>query len=184
MQYAEFGIRILIGTVFLAAVIGKVAGRRSYAAFTASLGRLGVVPAAMTRAVALIVVAAEWLVCLLLLMPRADAVGAGLALAAVLLTGFAVTIVFALARGTREVCRCFGSASSSPLGVRHVVRNLLLGGLAACSAGTTLLTPTPSGHWAGLVVAALAGLLSGGCIAAVDSIVALFRPLAAPTPRT
>ncbi|WP_369217416.1 MauE/DoxX family redox-associated membrane protein, partial [Streptomyces flavofungini] len=131
MQYAEFGVRILIGTVFLAAAWSKVSGRRSFGAFTASLGRLNVLPGTAVRAVAFAVVATEWLVCLLLLVPRARAVGLGLAIAAALLTVFAVVIAAVVARGTKEACRCFGGASTAPLGVRHIVRNLLLAGVAA-----------------------------------------------------
>ncbi|MEV0263670.1 MauE/DoxX family redox-associated membrane protein [Streptomyces sp. NPDC050617] len=184
MQYAEFGIRILIGTVFLAAAVGKTAGRGSFAAFAASLGRLNVVPRTATRTVAVAVAAAEWSVCLLILTPAAPAfvVGLGLALAAALLTVFAAAIARVVARGTSEVCRCFGSGSTTPLGVPHLVRNLLLAGFAVVTMSTTLLDGTAPARPAGLAVAAAAGLLAGGCVAALDSIVALFRPMRPVSP--
>lgn len=176
MSYAESAVRVLIATVFLAAALGKVRSRRSFAAFTASVGQLNVLPGAATRAAAVAVVAAEWLVCSLVLSPWTRLAGVGLALAAALLAVFAIAIARVVARGTRAVCRCFGGGSSDPLGVRHIVRNVLLAGLAAGAAGLSLLRGTaPTEPW-GLAVSALAGLLVGGCVAAFDSIAELFRP--------
>ncbi|MEU6064886.1 MauE/DoxX family redox-associated membrane protein [Streptomyces sp. NPDC047082] len=183
MPYAESAVRVLIATVFLAAAVGKVRSRRSFAAFTASLGRLDVLPGAVTRATAVAVVVAEWLVCSLVLMPWTRLAGVGLALAAALLVVFSITITCVVARGTRAVCRCFGSGSRDPLGVRHIVRNVLLAGVAACAAGMSLLREAaPVEPWA-LALSALAGLLVGGCVAAFDMIVELFRPVRpAPSP--
>lgn len=177
MPYAESAVRVLIATVFLVAAAGKVSSRRSFTAFTASLGQLNVLPGTVIRAVAVAVVATEWLVCSLVLMPWASLAGVGLALAAVLLVVFAAVIARVVARGTRAVCRCFGSGSREPLGVRHVVRNLLLAGFAASAAGTTLLREVaPAEPWA-LALSALAGLLVGGCVAAFDVVAELFRPV-------
>ncbi|MGW0792790.1 MauE/DoxX family redox-associated membrane protein [Streptomyces sp. NPDC002911] len=177
MPYAEFAVRVLIATVFLSAAVGKVRSRQSFTVFAASLGQLRVLPGAVTRAAAVAVVAAEWLVCSLVLMPWTRLAGVGLTLAAALLVVFAIAIACAVARGTRAVCRCFGSGSRDPLGVRHIVRNVLLAGLAACAAGMSLLRGTaPAEPWA-LGVSALAGLLAGGCVAAFDVIVELFRPV-------
>ncbi|MGV9253488.1 MauE/DoxX family redox-associated membrane protein [Streptomyces sp. NPDC003697] len=178
MPYAESAVRVLIATVFLAAAVGKVRSRHSFAAFTASVRELNVLPRAVTRAAAVAVVAAEWLVCALVLMPWTRLAGAGLALAAALLVVFAIAIACVVSRGTRAVCRCFGSRSRDPLGVRHVVRNVLLAGLAACAAGMSLPreAAAPAEPWA-LALSALAGLLAGGCVAAFDVIVELFRPV-------
>ncbi|PWJ05178.1 hypothetical protein DKG34_23050 [Streptomyces sp. NWU49] len=176
VPYAEFAVRVLIATVFLTAAVSKVSSGRSFAAFAASLGRLDVLPGAVTRAAAVAVVAAEWLVCALVLMPWPRPAGAGLALAAALLVVFAVAITRVVARGTRAVCRCFGSASREPLGVRHIVRNVLLAVLAASAAWTSTLREPASLQPGALAVAGLAGLLVGGCVAALDAVVELFRP--------
>lgn len=176
MPYAEFAVRVLVATVFLTAAVGKVRSGRSFAAFTASLGRLDVLPGAVTRAAAVAVVAAEWLVCALVLMPWPRPAGAGLALAAALLVVFAVALTRVVARGTRAVCRCFGSASREPLGVRHIVRNVLLAVLAASAAWTSTPREATSVQPGALAVAALAGLLVGGCVTALDTIMELFRP--------
>ncbi|MEW2512832.1 MauE/DoxX family redox-associated membrane protein [Streptomyces sp. NPDC046870] len=177
MQYLEFGIRCLIGTVLLAAAVGKAASGRSFAAFTSSLDDLGLVPPRAVRPVAVAVVAGEALVCLLLAAPWAGLPALGLTGAAVLLLAFATAIACAVARGTRAVCRCFGGASTGPLGVRHIVRNVLLAGLALAAAGTMPRPDIGSAQPAGLLVAALGGLLVGGCVVALDTIAGLFRPL-------
>ncbi|MGW2033730.1 MauE/DoxX family redox-associated membrane protein [Streptomyces sp. NPDC001761] len=177
MQYLEFGIRCLIGTVFLTAAVGKTARGGSFAAFTSSLEDLGLVPLRAVRPVAVAVVAGEGLVCLLLAAPWARLPALGLTGAAVLLLAFATAIACAVARGTRAVCRCFGGASTSPLGVRHVVRNVLLAGLALAAAEAMPRPHTGSAQPAGLLVAALGGLLVGGCVAALDTIASLFRPM-------
>ncbi|MDJ0461232.1 hypothetical protein QMK30_06150 [Streptomyces sp. H27-C3] len=169
-------MRFLIGTVFLIAFVSKVSSRRSFAAFAGSVVELSPFPAAASRFLAFAVAAGEFLVCLLLLMPAPRAAGLGFAWAAVLLLVFAVAVGCAVARGTRSACRCFG-ASTAPLGVRHIVRNLVLAVLAA--GGTAVAQTTGAGHPAGLVIAALGGLLIGGLLAALDSIVDLFRPLRA-----
>ncbi|GGM40176.1 methylamine utilization protein MauE [Longimycelium tulufanense] len=177
MQYAEIGIRFLIGTVFVVAAVGKVASERSFAAFTTSLRQLDLVPVAVARLAAVAVVTCECVVCLLLMVPQPRVAGIGLVGAAVLLIVFTAAIVGVVARGTQAVCRCFGGGSTAPLGVRHIVRNVLLAGLALLAARATLLQETGPVEPAGLVVAALAGLLVGGCVAALDEIVALFRPI-------
>lgn len=174
MQYAEIGMRCLIGTVFLAAAVSKLAGRRSFAAFAGSITELNVLPPALTRWAAIAVVCGECLVCLLLLVPTAPAAVLGFTGAGVLLVLFAVVIGRVVAAGGRTACRCFG-ASTVPLGVRHIVRNAVLAGLAA--AGAAAARHTGPVHPAGLVLAALSGVLAGGLVIALDTVVDLFRPV-------
>ncbi|MER7108739.1 MauE/DoxX family redox-associated membrane protein [Streptomyces sp. NPDC000229] len=174
MQYAEIGMRCLIGTVFMAAAVSKLAGRRSFAAFAGSVAELNVLPPALTRWAAIAVVCGECLVCLLLLVPAAPAAVLGFTGAAVLLCLFAVVIGRVVAAGARTACRCFG-ASTVPLGVRHIVRNVVLACLAA--AGVVAAQATGPVHPAGLVVAALSGLLAGGLVVGLDTVVDLFQPV-------
>jgi uncharacterized membrane protein YphA (DoxX/SURF4 family) len=47
---------------------------------------------------------------------------------------FTVAIAVQLVRGRHPQCACFGAWSAAPLGVRHVVRNVLFIGLAAVAA--------------------------------------------------
>ena len=54
--------------------------------------------------------------------------------AIVLLSVFTVMIVAKLRRGEHPPCACFGAWSATPIGARHVVRNLVLIAVAAVAA--------------------------------------------------
>ncbi len=54
--------------------------------------------------------------------------------AIVMLVAYTVVIVLRLLDGSRPPCACFGSRSKRPLGAPHVVRNLLLLGVAVVAA--------------------------------------------------
>ncbi|MBF6049847.1 methylamine utilization protein MauE [Streptomyces sp. NRRL B-1677] len=176
MGCLAIGIQCLIGVVFLASSAGKAAGRRSFDRFVSSVAGMQVVPVRRARPVARTVVAAEGAVCVSLAVPVPAATVVGLAIAAVLLAVFTAGIALSVRRGVRAPCRCFG-ASPTPLGPRHIVRNLALTaaavtGAAAAGAGGTA---TPGG----VAVAVLAGLLLGALVAALDDILDLFRPVEA-----
>ncbi|GAA2230076.1 hypothetical protein GCM10010232_15470 [Streptomyces amakusaensis] len=181
MPYLVIGARCLLGAVFLAAVLGKVAGRGSFGAFVASVRALRVLRPGLARPVALGVLSAECAVSVLLLAPLpAPAVTAGFLAAAGLLAVFAAGIVRALRRGTAAPCRCFG-ASAVPLGVRHLVRNAVLAAVAALGV-LAALRPGPVGTVGtvdpgGAAAAVLAGLALGALTAALDDIAELFRPV-------
>ncbi|MEU7133662.1 MauE/DoxX family redox-associated membrane protein [Streptomyces sp. NPDC046261] len=177
MPYAETAIRCLIGGMFLISAAGKLAGARAFGAFADSLRDMRLFPAARVRPLAVLVVAAECLVCVLLAVPVRPVAAVGFVVAAGLLLAFAGAVAVVAARGTRTSCRCFGT-SSVPLGPRHVVRNVLLAAVAAAGAAATRAT----GHTrpAGLVLAALAGLLLGGLVAVLDDILGLFQSLDTP----
>ncbi|MER5768476.1 MauE/DoxX family redox-associated membrane protein [Streptomyces sp. NPDC001985] len=142
MIYVAFACRILLIGVFLTAVAGKARSRTAFAAFERSLAGLGLLPARLSRAVAVSVIAAESAT-VVLLVP-APTVPLGFALGALLLLGFSAGIALALRRGRRAPCRCFG-ASAAPLGPVHVVRNLLLA--AAGAAGAVLVAAGPADGW-------------------------------------
>jgi uncharacterized membrane protein YphA (DoxX/SURF4 family) len=55
-------------------------------------------------------------------------------LAAFLLIGFTVMLVFRFAQGRRPPCACFGTRSTKPIGPWSVLRNLLLIALAVIAA--------------------------------------------------
>jgi hypothetical protein len=173
VTYLDVTCRALLGAVFVGALIGKVAGRGAFAAFTASLRRMDVLPAKVVVPAAGATVAAEALVALLVLIPTRGTGAAGCALAAVVLAVFTAAVVRSLRRGNRAPCRCFG-ASSQPLGPRHVVRNVglvavaLLGLAATLTAGRVEVAPA--------VVAGTVGLVLGVLVAVFDDILALVRP--------
>ncbi|RJL24851.1 methylamine utilization protein MauE [Bailinhaonella thermotolerans] len=174
MQYLEPAIRCLLGVVFLVSSVSKVRNRASFEAFVASTRRLQPWGAALSRQVAVLVVAAEAAICALLAVGGRPAVTAGLVLAAGLLLAFTGGIALALHRKVDTSCRCFGR-SETPLGPQHIVRNLLLTAFAAVGVAAAGATgPVEAG---GAVVAVCAGLVVGGLVTVMDDIVQLFRPI-------
>ena len=178
MGYLEVAARLLVGTVFVVALAGKVRGAGAYAAFEASLRQMRVVPEALVRPAAAASLAAEAAVVALLAVPREWAGLAGFALAAGLLSVFAAAIALSLRGGNRAPCRCFG-ASATPLGRGHIARNAVLvaitlaGLIAAAGPGAPGSLASTAGP--GAIVAGGAGLVVGIIVTAYDDVVALFR---------
>ncbi|MCP3819728.1 hypothetical protein NLX86_16970 [Streptomyces sp. A3M-1-3] len=177
MPYLAIGIRCLLGAIFLASSVSKVAGRGSFGAFVTSVHALRITRPERARPVAVGVLLAEFAVPVLLFAPLpAPAVPAGLVAAAGLLSVFAAGIVRALQRGTAAPCRCFGTATV-PLGIRHVVRNAVLAAAAVVGV-LAAFRPGPV-HPGGVATAVLAGLALGALVATLDYIAELFRPVRA-----
>ncbi|MEE6261319.1 MauE/DoxX family redox-associated membrane protein [Plantactinospora sonchi] len=172
MEYLEIAIRCLLGVVFLASSLTKVAGRDAFDAFVGSVRELRLLPPGLGRPVARLVVVAEFGVWVLLALPTFWTYLVGLVVAEALLVAFAVGVGVSVRRGVRAPCRCFG-ASATPLGRRQVIRNVVLavvpavGVVAGLGAG-----PTRAG---GVVAALLGGLLSGGLVVVLDDILDLFQ---------
>ncbi|MGP3685992.1 MauE/DoxX family redox-associated membrane protein [Streptomyces sp. IBSNAI002] len=175
MLYLAIGMRCLIGAVFLVSVLGKTAGRGAYAAFVVSVRELLPLSRTVIRPAAALVVLGEAAIVPLLALPHPLAHRTGFALAAVLLTAFTAAIARSLRRGSRTPCRCFG-ASTTPLGPRHLVRNLLLavGATAGATAGAAAGPPHPGG----VLAAVFAGLLLGALVTLLDDLLYLLRPAA------
>ncbi|OPC78973.1 methylamine utilization protein MauE [Embleya scabrispora] len=169
MGYAYVGCACLVGLVFVASAVSKF---RDFAGFVASVPHLVPMPIERARPIAILVVAAETAVPVLVAVPPLGALG--FTVAAVLLLAFTVAVAGALRLGRRSSCRCFG-ASDAPLGARHLARNGVL--LAAACAGAAAAVPggaTDSPPLAGGVVAGAAGLVGALLIITLDDIVDLF----------
>jgi Methylamine utilisation protein MauE len=173
MQYVAIGCRAALVIVFLIAVTGKVAGRGSFREFTDSIVAMRVIPTHAARLAASASVTAEALVVVLAASPFKVPAIAGCALAGLLSITFSAAIAVSLRRGNRAPCRCFGR-SATPLGARHLARNVIL--LAVSVAGTAASLGTGGVHAAAAVVAAGAGLFAGIAIAAYDEISELLVP--------
>ncbi|GAA3441500.1 MauE/DoxX family redox-associated membrane protein [Planomonospora venezuelensis] len=169
MDYLVVAVRCALFVVFAASLVSKVRSRASFTSFAASLPGFGV-PGGRAGGSAAAVVAAEFSVLVLLLLP--GAVPAGFALAAVLLTVFSAAMALALRRGVRAPCRCFG-ASAAPVSGRHVARNLVLAS-AALAAGTLSAAVRQPTHPAGLAIAATAGAVLAVLVIMLDDIAGLF----------
>ncbi|MFJ8078415.1 MauE/DoxX family redox-associated membrane protein [Streptomyces sp. NPDC096176] len=174
MSYVAIGIRCLIGVVFLVSSLSKVSRRGAFASFTASVSEMRLLPPALAGTVASAVVSAECAVCVLLVIPAAPAMTLGFLAAAGMLTTFAAAITLSLRRGGRVACRCFG-ASTTPLGLLHVVRNGVLASLAILAA----VVDAPRGpvQGAGALAAVCAGVMAAGVVVKLDDLVGLFTPV-------
>ncbi|MEV5413994.1 MauE/DoxX family redox-associated membrane protein [Thermopolyspora sp. NPDC052614] len=175
MPYVLLGCQIMVGTVFLASVAGKVRGRRAYSAFLAAIGGLAPgLPPSRRQALAPLMIAGESAVAALLAVPVTAR--AGFVAAVVLLAVFTVAITAAIRARRRVSCACFWD-SSVAVGPAQLIRN---GVLLACSLTGAVLGP---GAWSaapepgGVAAAALAGLAGAGLVILTDDIAALFRPL-------
>ncbi|MDN0201088.1 hypothetical protein NW895_39930 [Streptomyces sp. S.PNR 29] len=166
-----------MGGVFLLSFLTKVSRRASFREFVVSVRGMRVLPDALAVPVATAVVAVEFLICVLLAFPAQRAALVGLGLAAGTLLSFALGIAGAVRRGAHEPCRCFG-VSRTPLGHRHVVRNVTLAVLAAAGAAASSADGRTSADGASVAVAA--GLLLAWLVVVSDHILDLFRP--APPP--
>ena len=178
MQYLSLVTRCLIGAVFLASAVSKGMGRGRFRGFVAALADLRLLPAGLTRPVALLVIILESAVCLLVAAPTPPLVVAGHLLASGLVAGFAVGIAVALRRGSLAPCPCFGGSSREPLGIRQIWRNLSL--LAAGLAGAAATSTPGPYHLGGGLVAAASGLVLGAVVVRLDDIVGLFRSTPVP----
>ncbi|MEU9738990.1 MauE/DoxX family redox-associated membrane protein [Micromonospora chersina] len=160
-MYVEIACRVLLGTVLLAAAVGKVSGRDAYREFTRSVRDMGYRPAGPLAAA---VVAAEFTaVVLLAVIPRA-----GFLLSAALLLAFTVAVATNLRRAG-ATCRCFGR-TAAPLGRHHVWRNAFLVGCAIAGA----LAPAGPVRPGEAVLAVAGGLLTGVLVVMMDDLRFLF----------
>lgn len=100
MGYVYVGCACLVGLVFVVSAFSKL---RDFSGFVASVPRLVPMPIGRARPVAVVVVAAETAVPILVAVPPLGALG--FTVAAVLLFAFTVAIAGALRRGRRSSCR-------------------------------------------------------------------------------
>jgi uncharacterized membrane protein YphA (DoxX/SURF4 family)/peroxiredoxin len=125
MAGAAFVARLLLAGVFIAAGIGKLldlpGSRRALRGFGVRepLAGVGAIALPLT----------ELAVAVALLVPPSARWAAVAALA--LLVAFIAGIVNALAHGETPDCHCFGQIHSAPAGRTQVIRNALLGAVAA-----------------------------------------------------
>ncbi|MFC4070254.1 MauE/DoxX family redox-associated membrane protein [Actinoplanes subglobosus] len=181
MSHVLVGARVLIGLVFVVSAFTKL---RAFAAFRASVTGMRVVPPSLTGPVAVVVVAAETAIPVLLLAPGTPA--AGFVVAVLLLLAFSAGIARVLTAGTTASCRCFG-VSAAPFGRHHLYRNGVLAVAAVAGLVAAVLPtgagaggPAPGAGPAGDAIAAGVAAVAALAVIMLDEIVGLFR---APLPR-
>lgn len=168
MGYLTLAARCLIGVVFAVSALSKLRTRAAYRAFAVWLADLPIVTARGRAAAAPILVSTEVTIVTLVALPWLPQ--AGLLLAVAVLAAFAMGTVAVIRRGAREPCQCFG-ASAAPLGIRHVLRDIVLcvvaGAGAAGAAGHLPARP------AGIALSLLAGAVCAALVVFLDDIAAI-----------
>lgn len=176
MNHLGLACAVVLAGVFLASVWSKLGGVR-FRVFVASAAPLELLPRGWRSKAAAAVVAGE------LAVTTAFAGGAALAVAGLarwplllgflgamgLLLAFTVVIGLVLRRGERAPCHCFG-AHDTPLGPVHVVRNVILIGLAVAGS----LADANGYTVPGVAIAFVAGALVAALVVYFDDLVALF----------
>lgn len=171
MGYLTLLSATLVAIVFAVSGFSKLRDLPGFAQAVGALGH-GLVPRGGVRTVARVVVGLELATPLLVLVPLTRSVG--LAVAAALLTGFAL-LAFRAAGGPQSVpCRCFGTGTR-PLGVSHGVRNSMLAGLAVAGVFGSMLDGLRGLHVAGAAITLVAAATGAALTVFFDDVVALFR---------
>ncbi|GII65751.1 methylamine utilization protein MauE [Sphaerisporangium krabiense] len=172
--HLAYACRTAVALVFLVSFLSKIRSRAAFDAFAASVAAGRVLPRRASRAAAFAVVCAEGVVPVALADPSAAPYGH--ALAAALLLAFSGVILRSVRRGLTVECRCFG-ISNSPLGKRHLVRNMLICAVVLVSLG---MGSPPVASVADLAVGAAYGALAALPLITFDEIVFLFLIRAEP----
>src|SRR3954451_5313287 len=166
MAIAALVARLVLAGVFIVAGVGKLLDRGGSRRALRDFG----VPEPLTRFGATALPLAELATAAALLVQPAAPWGAVAGL--VLLVGFTVGIVNALARGRAPDCHCFGTVHSAPAGRRQIVRNGVLAAGAAFvvveGAGSSTSTLVPAKGAAAAVELLLAGLALSLLVVSLD----------------
>ncbi|MEV1171780.1 MauE/DoxX family redox-associated membrane protein [Nonomuraea sp. NPDC049784] len=172
MQYVDVASRLLLLTVFALALGSKISSRGAWSEFVASTRAMAVVDDAKVPVAAAATAVAEAGVIALAVLPFRWAGSAAFVLAAGLLGCLTVAVTMVVRRGAAVPCRCFG-ASKTPLGVEHVVRNLILVVVALLGLAGSLVSGSYDPGFS--VVAGVFGAALGLLMARWDDLVSLLR---------
>lgn len=173
MEYLTIGCRCAIAIVFITSAVTKLSGAEAFRAFKRSVRRMKVVPKPLISLAAYAVVASEIVISVLMVIPITVTAVVGFTIAAGLLCAFTYGIVSSMRRGDQTPCRCFGK-STTPLGLRHVIRNIFLIGLCVLGFVSALNAGTVDFAMAG--IAFVAGAVVGGIITVLDDVTELVWP--------
>lgn len=182
MGYLAFFCRAVIGAVFVLSAFSKVSGRTAFANFITTTrvlldamqdftSKRLVIGPSLTRGIGLAVVGVE--ICTPILLALPGTVSTGFAASGLLLVFLSVAISAAVREKVAVGCRCFGSSSTSSLGLRHLVRNALLAVVAFTGLAAQL---TGSGPVSALVCVpiVLTAAVMVALVVGMDDVLALF----------
>lgn len=169
MEYLALACRCAVGLVFAASALSKLRSAEAFRSFTQWLGTVPGMRTGAQRPIAAAMAAAEVGVLVLVVIPYTGVIG--MTAAAVLLAVFAAGSFAVVRAGDAEPCQCFGP-SSTPLGPRHVGRNVALCAVAAL--GAAAVGPVPAGYRVPLIaVSVCAGFAAALVAIFLDDIAAI-----------
>ena len=168
MAYVMVSSRCLIGLVFAFSAFAKLRNPSAFREFRDWLAALPLqTVSAWPDLAAMVLAIAEVAIVMLLALPWTWR--GGLVFAAAVLAIFSAGTLLALHREAQVPCQCFGT-SRSPLGRRHVLRNLLLCAVAVAGAAYA------GGHGVrleGVLIALVAGAVAALFVVFLDDLAAL-----------
>lgn len=168
MGYLALACRCAVGLVFAASALSKLRSAEAFRSFTEWLGTVPGVPSRAQGLIAAAMAAAEAGVVVLVVIPYTDVIG--MTAAAALLAVFAAGAFAVASNPDAAPCQCFGP-SSTPLGMRHVARNVALCAVAALGAAAG---PATAGYHPPLIaVSVCAGLTAALLAIFLDDIAAI-----------
>jgi hypothetical protein len=180
------------GVVLAASATSKLRTVAGYRAFARSLRALGLVPAALVGAVAVVITAVEAGTAIGLVAALAGVVAgaawavpaavAALLVAVALLAVLSVGIALALRRRSTATCACFGAADR-PLSARHVLRNAAMLSVALMGVVAAVVVPPAAVDLAGVALCGPVGAVIAVVLIRLDELVELFAPTGAGRPR-
>jgi len=141
--------RVAMGLVFVTAALGKIGSRRRIRETSAALAGFGRPPIVSWPALVVAIGGMEAVTVVLVAVPATQRIGLGIGLA--LLGVFCAAIAVSIRRGRSVTCRCFGGAGGV-LGTRHLVRNVVLAGLAGTALAVDQAMPIDLGAGLAAVV--------------------------------
>jgi uncharacterized membrane protein YphA (DoxX/SURF4 family) len=172
LEVTGIAFRALLCLIFIVAAYAKLTSRQARADMVQAVLELLPVGRGVARSATRLGIALEIVAAILLLAPGAGNYGA--VLAAVLLTSFTGVLVAGVVRGRRVQCRCFGMDGGT-VGVSHIVRNIVLIGLAVAAALAPITSGSHSVH--GTYVAVTIGSVLGWVFVRWDDVAYLMAAL-------
>lgn len=155
LAYIAFGIRGLLFAVFAASVATKLRSRAAFAEFATAAGKLAPGGRRFVRVGSAVVAMSEVGILTALAMPDEEGIGFGLAMG--VLVAFSALLAAAIAHRRTVRCRCFG-ADGSIVGVRHLVRNVVLISVGCVGLSVGATEPRRAG---GAALALATGVIAG-----------------------
>jgi hypothetical protein len=188
MGSAVIGVLVMAAAVFGVSATSKLRNPAAYRLFRTAIEETGLLQRAWLARASALVAAAEAITTALLaaaaVLMCAGAAGAvlitrvALLLAALLMAVLILGVAGVMRRGVRASCPCFGTASELPLGMPHLIRNLVLGSMLLLALGGSVVA-RPGAPVPDSALAIVAGLTLALLLIRTEDLAVLLVPATA-----